>query len=1049
MPTECDLRAWLYENKSISANQCHAFDKLTNMDQGPFTYVGGGTFGPVFRNSVGDIVKIQQLTDIDAAVREVTISKLVSQNKQSHWFVLKDYTVDSDPAPQGILSAVGVPNEYDWIQEDGPKLYLVQESAGSVDLAQYLKALGDTPLEGDQIRAILYQLLWGAYVAHSHYGIAHHDIKPENIMVEELDQPTTLTYAIPTGRPDEVDYVEVPTKVVVRYIDVGTSRIDVSDRLPFGLSAAADAGTPIYKSPDGEARGVASDLWAIGVVATALAATGRGFKFGNNSSPYTYNTYKEPPVFYESSAADDGPSKGRLQPKTSMNNIVKEFVNEKNNPFKGLRDVVSNAMGRNGLLLLQDLFQPNVTDRMNFGIEDNGYGANNALFHPYFVLDGGYWKGARKGVNAQYTTNEPHSKPLRDRTDRGAILEDIRKVAKDVNDKLNQTQQARQAERDRQEAAQAERERQAREQEERDRLAREQEERDRLAREQEEQDRQAREQEERDRLAREQEERDRQAREQEERDRLAREQEERDRQDAEQAEQAEQAAPPATTINWTKAYTKTLNVNELTKDVMSTIPPNQLDNFTKDQLKAMLGKYDVKVPSAWNKVELVRQMTFAIQGWPMSRLIDLNEPGQEQVANLSDQDIRSFPLDMLTNLDDDEVLRQMLARLGVVTQSDDVDELREMFRNAVQGVPATPPLGEGRVLPKETKTTASTTAQDEDDDSELVKRVGVALDAILSGVNTKEAKATFNTSDLTKYLINPLTEINTIVTQEISDDVYARLTNNWPVDSPFENRKQANNYAWDTETTENGRRKVTRNIRLYFQGGDDPHTTLGGTEASEASYIDMDTNAKKAAKYTSVYNEIFTYALFAWSLYNALQGIDKSMPENLYDLLETPSTDEAEYPVYNSDEEYWSNTDMFAIIREVLTPIFAARNVQMSFNIADSLERIEYTHMGYKFPDGSYNKHKIEQDFIRPLCDQVVTINPAHMDSDSRQIIRGLGLYGNANRVFDNDADQTKYYHAVSLAARLVDSLATTGTASSELKDQIVAMQEKTDFGTY
>lgn len=413
------------------------------MGKETLTYVGGGSDGPVFRQG-NDIVKIKKF-DLEPNTREITISNLIKKMGKSHWFVIKDYKVIA----KFTQTVTGLPKEYEWIYEQGPKLYLVQEKAGDKTLAEYLASQGDSALGKDTIRAILYQLLWGAYVAHSRYGIAHGDIKPENIMVEELKNAETLTYAIPTGRQDEIDYMEVSTKVVVRYIDVGASRIDVKEELLYDLSSALQEGTAIYRSPD-EPRGVASDLWAIGVVATALAATGR-HKFGKTL--YTYKKSKEPPVFYGSSEAEEGPFKGDVPDTESMENIISEFVTGKKNSFQKLRNAAKEAMGENGLLLLKDLFQPDAEERMDFGIDGSGYGANSALFHPYFVLDGKYWKGSRNQADAKYTTDKPHSKPLRNREDIPTILMDIENIEenvyKELYDMLKAIQGAEKAEQNR------------------------------------------------------------------------------------------------------------------------------------------------------------------------------------------------------------------------------------------------------------------------------------------------------------------------------------------------------------------------------------------------------------------------------------------------------------------------------------------------------------------------------------------------------------------------------------------------------------------------
>jgi len=129
------------------------------------------------------------------------------------------------------------------VNDDGPVPYLVMEFIGGITLEDRVRRSG--PLDLKEVLRIGSQVAMGLAAAHAQ-GLAHRDVKPANIMLEN-----------------------------------GVERVKITD---FGLARAADdvptapgtvAGTPAYMSPEqarGEPGDCRSDLFSLGSVLYALCA---------------------------------------------------------------------------------------------------------------------------------------------------------------------------------------------------------------------------------------------------------------------------------------------------------------------------------------------------------------------------------------------------------------------------------------------------------------------------------------------------------------------------------------------------------------------------------------------------------------------------------------------------------------------------------------------------------------------------------------------------------------------------------------------------------
>lgn len=332
-------------------------------------------------------IAVVNVDSTDEAVRIATVAQLVNKPK-SHWLSVTGYDVSLEPAPEFLAN---VKQASKFVKAAGQKLYLVYDTYGQQTLLELYQS--NTSFTKDQVRSIMFQLLMAVYFAHSEYGIVHGDIKLANIVARQVKEEGELTYAIPTGMEGTVDYFRLPVRAgdyVVKLVDISSSTIISGNatKLPNGVDGPPGPADDVYESPDGDKRGFASDLWAIGVCGTFLSSTVNIDDVFNADDPI--ETFLS-----------------KFQASSGFFGIGRATESE-------LITSLKTKLGDNGLLLIKDLLERDYNDRMDFGLGDNnGYGANNAIFHPFFVLDGSYWKGATSLTQgADLMLSKSHSPPL-------------------------------------------------------------------------------------------------------------------------------------------------------------------------------------------------------------------------------------------------------------------------------------------------------------------------------------------------------------------------------------------------------------------------------------------------------------------------------------------------------------------------------------------------------------------------------------------------------------------------------------------------------------
>jgi serine/threonine protein kinase len=381
---------------------------------GPYTYIGGGSFGCVFeglfdgKNCIIKYNKIgvdSQEAAFQTGVHEAYLGQIVNKANlpagRLNWVQTVAFGSCQGEIP-AFVNAKNVSNTACFDSFDNPKAYhllIVQESAG-ISLNTWMK---NKTFDNAAIASILFQLLWGIQVAHGNFSVVHGDIKPDNIAVEPVKQNQVLRYGIKTKRQDaaEMDYFEIPLRkdvdVIVRFLDLGGAFIDLNGTFeklatahPYSKEVIT---TDIFDSPD-KNTSHASDLYAIGMMLATLIFHKSGALV--DGVEYNYVNNRKPPVSGPTRTSQ--PIKRKENRLTSVKQMQQFLATLKDNAF------VIQRTNKGGLLLLTSLLNMDNTSRLGFG----GYGANNYLFSKYFIQQG-YYKG-KKPMDANVILDDGHHK---------------------------------------------------------------------------------------------------------------------------------------------------------------------------------------------------------------------------------------------------------------------------------------------------------------------------------------------------------------------------------------------------------------------------------------------------------------------------------------------------------------------------------------------------------------------------------------------------------------------------------------------------------------
>lgn len=239
--------------------------------------LGKGSFGTVFLGT--DISK-----DKNVALKQ--IPRTILRNPQQIQLLSNEILISSGIKHQNLVNIVD-------IAEINNEKYIVYEFCNGGDLKRYLQFF--TRFDESLVQYCMKQILMGLSALHSK-GIIHHDLKPENVLVElfpsddnnKINLEEKMSYEkiideiLKVTDKSGANYNIDKTYKDFVYKSLSKSRIKVSD---FGLSKFKEDnndrslnGSPVYMDPNlfiqnVDIRVIESekvDIWAIGVFAYEL-----------------------------------------------------------------------------------------------------------------------------------------------------------------------------------------------------------------------------------------------------------------------------------------------------------------------------------------------------------------------------------------------------------------------------------------------------------------------------------------------------------------------------------------------------------------------------------------------------------------------------------------------------------------------------------------------------------------------------------------------------------------------------------------------------------
>lgn len=144
----------------------------------------------------------------------------------------------------------------------GPDIYMIFEYCSEGDLDHYLKIMPGNKISENQARYFVQQLVSGMEYLHQN-KIIHRDIKPQNILLYKIEEPTGL--------------------LILKLADFGFAKElkDISEM------SQTLCGTPLYMAPEifrGNPYSSKADLWSLGVII---------FEMVTGSYPFQIKSYSQ------------------------------------------------------------------------------------------------------------------------------------------------------------------------------------------------------------------------------------------------------------------------------------------------------------------------------------------------------------------------------------------------------------------------------------------------------------------------------------------------------------------------------------------------------------------------------------------------------------------------------------------------------------------------------------------------------------------------------------------------------------------------------------
>lgn len=260
--------------------------------------IGSGSFGKVYK-AVRAVKKKDAETPVDGAA-DPNDNIIAKRNREfdpsGDRVVVKEITqVDAKVQREiEIMVPLNHPNVVKihdhWIDNVRGKAYLVMEWAGEKEL--FTVVADEGPMLLDEIRDVMKQIFSGLEYLHKE-GVAHRDIKLENIMVTEIQIPeqgaqhsTTQSATSDSSAPGTTLLPDKTSKrkLFVKLIDFGLAK-----RVEHGELKTA-VGSPHYVAPeilttDPSSSSYTSkcDLWSVGVVLFILLTQNYPFNASCNA----------------------------------------------------------------------------------------------------------------------------------------------------------------------------------------------------------------------------------------------------------------------------------------------------------------------------------------------------------------------------------------------------------------------------------------------------------------------------------------------------------------------------------------------------------------------------------------------------------------------------------------------------------------------------------------------------------------------------------------------------------------------------------------------
>lgn len=331
--------------------------------------IGSGSFGCVFSakyNQKQDvIVKFsKEAKNRDDFVHEALMLALLNGNPQFPQLVaFLELSPKDIPAIYTKAKCLVVEQN-----NEEPFGVMVQQVAGTMTLADWIMSKKTKPIDVEDVRSIVFQVLWAIASVSIKYGVCLADVKPQNIMITETDRKQEQTFVAQRSTDGSFDVFRTSTKLIVKMIDLGGAYVQMKKKnkaaTGWMVQYSSTVFTKEYAAPEvlKKQEGIGEgDLYAAGLVLLILLKHNDGaFKF-----------VKDPPS-------------------------VTDMTDRK------LQLFIKNRAGITGLSLLKALLQPAPKDRM--GIEQ--YGANNYVMHSFFAQ---YYQGKVENVGADNLIM--HAKP--------------------------------------------------------------------------------------------------------------------------------------------------------------------------------------------------------------------------------------------------------------------------------------------------------------------------------------------------------------------------------------------------------------------------------------------------------------------------------------------------------------------------------------------------------------------------------------------------------------------------------------------------------------